>query len=98
MANSKVALLRYVRIARGWRTVRVHAIRRGRGWDERISPPEGAEILEKGEFQPRWYRGGEALYRGVGHDLQEAITARDNKSFGCDRITCSLSSTLGFWV
>jgi len=79
MANSKVALLRYVRIARGWRRFRVHAIRRGRGWDERISPPEGAEILEKGEFQLRWYRGADAVYKGVGHDLQEAITARDNK-------------------
>jgi integrase len=79
MANSKVALLRYVRIARGWRRVRVHAIRRGRGWDERISPSEGAEILEKGEFQLRWYRGANAVYKGVGHDLQEAITARDNQ-------------------
>jgi hypothetical protein len=79
MANSKVALLRYVRIARGWRRFRVHAIRRGRGWDERISPPEGAEILERGEFQLRWYRGADAVYKGVGHDLQEAITARDNQ-------------------
>jgi hypothetical protein len=57
MANSKVALLRYIRIARGWRRVRVEAIRRSRGWDERIGAPEGAEILERGEFQLRWYRG-----------------------------------------
>src|ERR1700758_2993161 len=79
MANSKVALLRYVRIARGWRRVRVEATRRGMGWDERISPPEGAEILERGEFQLRWYQGSHAVYKGVGHDLQEAITARDNQ-------------------
>ena len=79
MANCKVALLRYVRIARGWRRFRVHAIRRGRGWDERISAREGAEILERGEFQLRWYRSGDAVYKGVGHDLQEALTARDNK-------------------
>jgi hypothetical protein len=79
MANSKVALLRYARIARGWRRFRVHAIRRGRGWDERISPPEGAEILERGEFQLRWYQASHAVYKGVGHDLQEAITARDNQ-------------------
>ena len=64
MANSKVALLRYIRTARGWRRLRVHAIRRGRGWDESISPPEGAEILERGEFQLRWYRGGDAVYKG----------------------------------
>ena len=57
MANSKVALLRYIRIARGWRRFRVPAIRRGRGWDERISPPGGAEILERSEFQLRWYQG-----------------------------------------
>jgi hypothetical protein len=61
MANSKVALLRYIRIARGWRRVRVEAIRRGRGWDERIGAPEGAEILERGEFQLRRYRGSNAV-------------------------------------
>jgi hypothetical protein len=61
MANSKVALLRYIRTARGWRRVRVEAIRRGRGWDERIGAPEGAEILERGEFQLRWYRGSNAV-------------------------------------
>lgn len=79
MANSKVALLRYVRSSRGWRRCRVQAIRRGRGWDERISAPKGAEILEKGEFQLRWYQGSHAIYKGAGHDLQEAITARDNQ-------------------
>jgi len=50
MANSKVTLLRYIRIARGWRRVRVDAIRRGRGWDERVDAPEGTEVLEKGQF------------------------------------------------
>jgi len=79
MANSKVALLRYVRFARGWRRCRVQAIRKGRGWEERISAPEGAEVLEKGEFQLRWYQGSHAVYKGAGRDLQEAITARDNQ-------------------
>ena len=53
MANSKVALLRYIKLAQGWRRVRVKAIRRGRGWDEHINASNGAEILEKGEFQLR---------------------------------------------
>ena len=79
MGNSKVVLLRYVKIAGGWRRVRVEAVRRGRGWDERLDAPEGAEILERGQFQLRWYKGSHAVYKGVGHDLQEAITARDNQ-------------------
>ena len=62
MANAKVALLRYVRTARGWRRVRVEAIRKGRGWDERLALPGGAEILERGEFQLRWYHGARAIY------------------------------------
>jgi hypothetical protein len=48
MANSRVALLRHIRIARGWRRVRVEAIRRGRGWDELLDAAEGIEILERG--------------------------------------------------
>jgi len=79
MANSKVALLRYIKIARGWRRVRVEAVRRGRGWDERLDAPEGEEILEKGQFRLRWHQGDLAVYKGVGYDLQEAITARDNQ-------------------
>jgi hypothetical protein len=79
MGNSKVALLRYIRIARRWRRVRVDAIRRGTGWVERLDAPEGTEILERGQFQLRWYQGSRAVYKGVGHDLQEAITARDNQ-------------------
>jgi hypothetical protein len=59
--------------------VRVWAVRRGRGWDERLHAPEGQEILEKGRFQLRWYQGSRAAYKGVGHDLQEAITARENQ-------------------
>jgi hypothetical protein len=90
--GAKVALLRYVRIARGWRRFRVHAIRKGRGWDERISPPEGAEILEKGGFQLRWYRGGDAVYKGVGHDLQEAITARENQTANLEAERAALAA------
>jgi integrase len=79
MGNSKVALLRYVKIAGGWRRVRVEAVRRGRGWDERLDLPERSEILQKGQFQLRWHKGSRAVYKGVGLDLQEAITARDNQ-------------------
>ena len=89
MGNSKVVLLRYVKIAGAWRRVRVEAVRRGRGWDERLDAPEGAEILERGQFQLRWYQGSRAIYKGVGHDLQEAITARDNQNFQPRGGTCS---------
>ncbi len=92
MANSKVALLRYVRIARGWRRVRVQAIRKGRGWEERIGAPEGAQVLEKGEFQLRWYQGSSAVYKGVGRDLQEAITARDNQVANLDAERAALAA------
>ena len=74
MGNSKVALLRYVKIAEGWRRVRVEATRRGRGRDERLDAPEGQEILQKGQFQLRWHKGSRAVYKGVGLNLQEAIT------------------------
>ena len=49
------------------------------GWDERLEVPEGIEILGKGQFQLRWYQGSRAVYKGVGDDLQEAITARGNQ-------------------
>ena len=42
-------------------------------------PPDGAEILEKGQLQLRWYQRSRAVYKGVGHDLQEALIARDNQ-------------------
>ena len=46
MGNFKVALLRYVKTAKGWRRIRVETVRRGRGWDERLDAPEGTEILK----------------------------------------------------
>jgi integrase len=79
MANTKVALLRYCRTETGWRRLRVTAIRKGRGWDERILLPSGAKILEKGEYQIRWYEGTRDHFKGVGKDLQEALTSRNNQ-------------------
>ena len=48
MGNSKVALLRYVKIAGGWRRVRVEAVRRGRGWDQRLDLPDRVAVLKRG--------------------------------------------------
>jgi hypothetical protein len=58
----------------------VTAIRKGRGWDERIEVPTGLKILEKGEYQLRWYEGSQDRFKGVGKDLQEAFTSRDNQT------------------
>jgi hypothetical protein len=41
--------------------------------------PRGNRDPQKGQFQLRWYQGSRAVYKGVGHDVQEAITARDNQ-------------------
>jgi len=79
MANTKVALLRYCRTDAGWRRLRLTAIRKGRGWEERIELPAGLKILEKGEYQLRWYEGSRNLFKGVGKDLQEALTSCNNQ-------------------
>ena len=77
MANTKVALLRYCKIASGWRRMRIRTIRKGRGWEEQIQSSE--PILQKGEYQLRWYTGSRPTHKGVGTDLQEAINAQENQ-------------------
>jgi hypothetical protein len=57
---------------------RVEAIRRGRPGTSASTRPRGPDP-RKGQFQLRWYKGSRAVYRGVGHDFQEAIRARDNQ-------------------
>jgi hypothetical protein len=79
MANLKVALYRYCRTESGWRRLRINPVKKGRGWDERITVPAGQKILELGEYQIRWYEGKKSIFKGVGKDLQEAITSRDNQ-------------------
>jgi integrase/recombinase XerD len=79
MANIKVALLRYCLTDAGWRRLRVTAIRKGRGWEERVDTPQGTKLLEKGEYQLRWYQGSQARFKGVGKDLQEALTSWENQ-------------------
>jgi hypothetical protein len=54
-------------------------VRKGRGWDDLIKVPVGQKILEYGEYQLRWYEGSRSIFTGVGKDLQEAITSRDNQ-------------------
>ena len=79
MANRKVALLRYCRIGSGWRRLRVNAVHKGRGWSEQVRVPAGQKILEYGDYQLRWYEGKRACFKGVGKDLQNAITSQDNQ-------------------
>lgn len=79
MANIKVALLRYCRLNVGWRRLAVTPVHKGRGWDEQIKVPAGQKVLEHGEYQLRWYEGSRSKFEGVGKDLQEAITSRDNQ-------------------
>ena len=79
MPNLKVALLRYCKLEAGWRRLRVRPVRKGRGWDELIDIPAGSVVSEKGAFQLKWYLGGKAVYRPAGHNLQEAVTARDHQ-------------------
>jgi hypothetical protein len=57
----------------------VTPVRNGRGWDEQIKVPAGKKVLEAGEYQLRWYEGDRSRFKGVGKDLQEAITSRDNQ-------------------
>jgi integrase len=79
MANTKVALLRYCLLDVGWRRLTVTPVRKGRGWAEQIKVPAAKKVLEVGEYQLRWYEGGRSRFEGVGKDLQEAITSRDNQ-------------------
>lgn len=78
MANTSVALLRYCKTASGWRRMRVSTIRKGRGWIEKIETSH--LIIEKGEYQLRWYMGSKAKFKGVGDNLSDAIVARDNQA------------------
>ncbi|MHB1744647.1 MAG: hypothetical protein ACYCRE_07725 [Acidobacteriaceae bacterium] len=59
----------------------VNPIRKGRGWSEQIKVPPGQTIIEYGAYQLRWYEGERAHFKGVGNDLQEAITSRENQRF-----------------
>ena len=78
MANTTVSLLRYCKTASGWRRMPISTIRKGRGWIEEIETSH--LIVEKGEYQLRWYIGSKAKFKGVGHNLSDAIVARDNQA------------------
>ena len=56
----------------------ISTIRKGRGWIEEIETSH--LIVEKGEYQLRWYIGSKAKFKGVGHNLSDAIVARDNQA------------------
>jgi integrase len=58
--------------------MRVSTIRKGRGWDEQINTSHA--IIEKGEYQLRWYTGSKARFKSVGDNLSDAIVARDQQA------------------
>jgi integrase len=78
LANTTVSLLRYCKTASGWRRMRVSTVRKGRGWNEEIKTSQA--IIEKGEYQIRWYTGSMPKFKGVGDDLSDAIVARDHQA------------------
>jgi integrase len=84
MANVKVSLLRYVKRGKGWRRSRVEeeTTRKGRGWTRDWDDPKtyGPDVTEVGEFQLKWYSGANAVYKGVGADLREAVAQRDKQA------------------
>ncbi len=55
------------------------AIRKGRGLQERLMHGGGVRILERGEYQLRWYMGKSPKYKPVGKVLADAVAARDNQ-------------------
>ena len=78
MANTTVSLLRYCKTASGWRRMRLSTIRKGRGWNEEIKGSQS--IIEKGEYQLRWFTGSKPKFKGVGDDLSAAVIARDHQA------------------
>jgi hypothetical protein len=64
LANTIVSLLRYCKTASGWRRMRVSTMRKGRGWSEEIETSHS--IIEKGEYQLRWYTRSKPKFKGVG--------------------------------
>ena len=55
MANLRVMLVQLVKINRGWRRLPVEVERKGRGLQEELVHGGGVRILERGEYQLRWY-------------------------------------------
>lgn len=41
--------------------------------------PPVSQSLELGEDQLRWYEGDRSRFKGIGKDLQDAITFRENQ-------------------
>jgi hypothetical protein len=84
MANAKVSLLRYVKTSRGWRRCRVEeeSTRKGRGWTTDWDDPKsyGPDVEAVGDYQLKWYDGGNAKYACAGRDLREATIQRDKQA------------------
>ena len=76
MANARVALLRYVKLESGWRRVAVKRNRRG----EDLAVKKGETILERGQYQLRWYEGKKAKFMAAGDTIDEAEVLRDKKA------------------
>jgi integrase len=79
MANLRVTLVQLVKTNKGWRRFPVEVERKGRGLQEKLAHGGGVRILERGEYQLRWYVGESPKYKPVGKVLADAVTARDNQ-------------------
>ncbi len=79
MANLRVTLVQLVKTTKGWRRFPVEVERKGRGLQEKLVHGGGIRILERGQYQLRWYAGESPKYKPVGEVLADAVTARDNQ-------------------
>jgi integrase len=79
MANLRVTLVQLVKTNKGWRRFPVEVERKGRGLQEKLVHGSGVRILERGEYQLRWYMRERPKYKPVGKVLADAVTARDNQ-------------------
>lgn len=79
MANLRVTLVQLVKTNKGWRRFPVEVERKGRGLQQKLVHRAGIRIIERGEYQLRWWLGKIPKYKPVGNMLSDAVTARDNQ-------------------
>jgi integrase len=65
-----------VKLESGWRRVAVKRNRRG----EDLAVKKGETILERGQYQLRWYEGKKAKFMAAGDTIDEAEVLRDKKA------------------
>jgi integrase len=76
VANARVAILRYVKTASGWKRVGVKRNKNG----EKLKLKAGEEALVKAGYYLRWYVGKKAQFLPVDGDLNDAVVAQDKQA------------------